>query len=182
VYARAEELLCYSILANLLKNAIEATPRGGIVRVGIEPASRCACACATRARAEAVSGRFFDKYVTAGKSGGTGLGTYSARLMARVQDGELEMQTGPSGTVLTLSCARWAASAAGPPRRRARRPRCRRRCAGDSPPRRVLLVDDDEYNRLLLLRYLPSPPFTVETAPNGQAAIEAVGAMARTSC
>jgi nitrogen-specific signal transduction histidine kinase len=41
-----------------------------------------------------IAGRFFDKYVTGGKSGGTGLGTYSARLMARVQQGELQMQTG----------------------------------------------------------------------------------------
>ena len=38
----------------------------------------------------------------------------------------------------------------------------------------MLVVDDDEYNRLLLLRYLPSPPFTVEPAANGLAATEAV--------
>jgi CheY-like chemotaxis protein len=41
-------------------------------------------------------------------------------------------------------------------------------------PRRVLVVDDDEYNRLLLMRYLPSPPFTVETAVHGLAATEAI--------
>jgi signal transduction histidine kinase len=71
VYARAEELLCYSILANLLKNAIEATPPGGIVRVGIVPGERVQVRLRNPSQvAEAVSGRFFDKYVTAGKSGG----------------------------------------------------------------------------------------------------------------
>ena len=35
VYARAEELLCYSILANLLKNAVEATPTGGANPISI---------------------------------------------------------------------------------------------------------------------------------------------------
>ena len=36
VYARAEELLCYSVLANVLKNAIEATPHGGTVTVRLQ--------------------------------------------------------------------------------------------------------------------------------------------------
>jgi CheY-like chemotaxis protein/nitrogen-specific signal transduction histidine kinase len=179
VYARAEELLCYSILANLLKNAIEATPAGGIVRVGIVPGEPVQLRLRNPGRVpDAVAGCFFDKYVTAGKSGGTGLGTYSARLMARVQEGELDMATGDDGTVLTLSLRALGAEqlpvAGGRP---ASAPRGQPLPAGpalaDFAPRRVLLVDDDEYNRLLLLRYLPSPPFTVDTAANGRAATEA---------
>ena len=42
----------------------------------------------------AIRERFFDKYATAGKSDGTGLGTYSAWLMARIQGGSLAMHTG----------------------------------------------------------------------------------------
>jgi len=37
----------------------------------------------------------------------------------------------------------------------------------------VLVVDDDEFNRLVLRRCLPSPPFEVEMAVNGRAALEA---------
>jgi CheY-like chemotaxis protein len=42
------------------------------------------------------------------------------------------------------------------------------------PARELLLVDDDEYTRLVHRRFLPSPPFSIETAANGQAAIEAM--------
>jgi len=37
----------------------------------------------------------------------------------------------------------------------------------------VLIVDDDEFNRLVLRRYLPTPPFEVEVAVNGRAALAA---------
>ena len=178
VYARAEELLCYSILANLLKNAIEATPPGGMVRIGIEPGEPVRVRVRNPGRVPAaVAGKFFDKYVTAGKSGGTGLGTYSALLMARVQQGELNMATGEDGTLLTLSLRALGAEQLPVPRlpgfaRPA--PVASLVAATDFAPRRLVVADDDEYNRLLLLRYLPSPPFTVETAANGLAATEAM--------
>jgi CheY-like chemotaxis protein/HPt (histidine-containing phosphotransfer) domain-containing protein len=38
---------------------------------------------------------------------------------------------------------------------------------------RVLLVDDDEYNLLIVRRFLPTPPFTVDTAINGRVALAA---------
>jgi len=36
---------------------------------------------------------FFEKYATAGKSGGTGLGTYSARLIAETLGGQIALDT-----------------------------------------------------------------------------------------
>jgi CheY-like chemotaxis protein len=36
----------------------------------------------------------------------------------------------------------------------------------------VLVVDDDEFNRLVLRRYLPTPPLTLAMAVNGHAALE----------
>lgn len=179
VYARAEELLCYSILANLVKNAIEATPPGGSVKIGLEPGDPVRLWVRNPGRVPPeVEGRFFDKYATAGKSGGTGLGTYSARMMARVQEGELKMQTGDEGTLLTLTLRALGAEQLPPPQPPGPRPAggaaAAALAAASFPPRRVLLADDDEYNRLLLLRYLPSPPFTVESAENGAAVTEAV--------
>jgi PAS domain S-box-containing protein len=174
VYARAEELLCYSILANVVKNAIEATAPGGVVTIRLEAGEPIRVRVHNAARVpDAIVGQFFDKYVTAGKSSGTGLGTYSARLMARVQNGELDMRTGTTGTVLTLTLpALGAERLPSPPRLQPAGPAPI--TAQDFPPRRVLVVDDDDYNRLLLLRYLPSPPFAVETAANGVGALDAV--------
>ena len=42
---------------------------------------------------EEIMGRFFDKYMTCGRRGGTGLGTYSARLMAETQKGHIVLQS-----------------------------------------------------------------------------------------
>jgi len=160
--AYGEELLCYSMLANLVKNAIEAAPDDGVVAVilladgsdllihvhndGVVP--------------DELRPRFFQKYATAGKSGGLGLGAYSARLMARVQQGEIELRSTPEeGTTVTvrLSLATRLARAAETP----------------AAARRVLVVDDDEFNRAVLRRSLPTPPFEVETVVNGRAALEA---------
>lgn len=35
--------------------------------------------------------RFFDKFVTMGKPGGTGIGTYSAKLLIQAQEGSIEL-------------------------------------------------------------------------------------------
>ncbi len=48
-------------------------------------------------------GRFFEKYATADKEDGSGLGTYSIRLMAEVQGGGAAMDTGDGHTRLTIT-------------------------------------------------------------------------------
>jgi two-component system, sensor histidine kinase ChiS len=173
VYVRAEELLCYSILANLVKNAVEATARGGQVTVTLHPGDPVVLSVHNPGEVPAeVVPRFFDKYVTGGKSGGTGLGTYSARLMAWAQRGDLQMHTGTEGTTLTLMLS--------PLRGEAPAPQPATPTDADAPwvnalpSREVLLVDDDEYLRLVTRRLLPNPPFNVETAANGQAAMQAL--------
>ncbi|WP_299796194.1 response regulator [Ramlibacter sp.] len=172
VYARAEELLCYSILANLVKNAVEAAGAGHPVAVTLQRGDPLVIEVHNPGEVPAaIAQRFFEKYVTAGKSGGTGLGTYSARLMARAQGGELLMHTSAQGTTLALTLPPLAGEAPvlpiavtpeGTPSE----------WAADMPPRSVLVVDDDEFTRLVTRRLLPSPPFRVTTAANGEAAIE----------
>jgi PAS domain S-box-containing protein len=175
IFARGEDLLCYSMLANLLKNAIEASPEGGVVTVTLEPGNGILLHIHNRgAVPEPVRATFFDKYSTAGKAGGLGLGTYSALLMARVQEGNITMRTSAEeGTTLTVRLAEAQADTApaipGAPsagdRAPARRPQL--------PPLDVLIVDDDEFNRLVMRRYLPSPLNAV-MAVNGRAALEAL--------
>src|SRR6185295_16727228 len=95
------------MLANLIKNAIEAAPDDTAVTVTVEPGSGSEAASVLAhvhnagAVAESVRARFFEKYATTGKSAGLGLGTYSARLMARVQEGDLSLETSEArGTTL----------------------------------------------------------------------------------
>ena len=177
VHAWAEELLCYSILANLVKNAVEAVPERGVVAIDLRSGNPLVLEIHNAGTVpESVRERFFEKYATAGKSDGTGLGTYSARLMARVQGGELSMRTSQAeGTVLTLTLPAATAAQALAQQERASggavaeaplRP-------ADLPACRVLLVDDDEYNLLVMRRYLPTPPLQVITAVNGRAALDA---------
>ncbi len=174
LYALGEELLCYSMFANLVKNAIEASPEGGTVTLTVAAAGNEVRVGVHNAGAvpEAVRARFFDKYSTAGKQGGTGLGTYSARLMARTQRGDIEMQTGASaGTLLSV---RLAAAAA--PESHSESVSAGQTTAGQheaAPPRplSVLVVDDDEYTRVFIGRFLPGTPRLAQAA-NGREALE----------
>jgi CheY-like chemotaxis protein len=124
---------------------------------------------------EAVRTNFFQKYATLGKASGTGLGTYSARLMARVQNGDIDMETSHAdGT--TLSVRLNAAPPGAVPatvRHASERRGLEPMAVAALPPMRVLLVDDDEYNLLIVRRFLPDPPFTVNTAINGRVALAA---------
>ncbi|MBF0133242.1 MAG: hybrid sensor histidine kinase/response regulator [Magnetococcales bacterium] len=101
----AEELLGYSMLANLLDNALEATSQGGEVQIDmICERERIVVQIANPgAVPEAIRDRFFDKFVTYGKHKGSGIGTYSARLIARLFGGDITMRTSvEKGTVLTI--------------------------------------------------------------------------------
>jgi signal transduction histidine kinase len=50
---------------------------------------------------------FFEKYSTSGKDTGTGLGTYSAKLMANIQGGDIGFEsTEQTGTCLIISLPR----------------------------------------------------------------------------
>lgn len=175
VYAQGEELLCYATIANLLKNALEASPDGAEVRVRLRRVSDGngdAVALDFHNAGQVpqdIRDRFFEKYATSGKSGGTGLGAYSARLMAKVQRGSLRMTSDPEGTTLAMRLPLWHSA---PPRPAAASSKHRAPSAEALPRLSVLVVDDDEYNIVVLKNMLPSPPLAVRTAVNGRLALE----------
>jgi len=91
--ALADSTLCYSIFQNLLKNACEAAPNGSRVSVQLLDQDPLRIIISnTGAVPVAIRDRFFDKFVTTGKAGGTGLGTYSAKLLAEAQHGSIELE------------------------------------------------------------------------------------------
>ncbi len=101
-----EEGLLEVLFENLLKNAIEAAPPGSLVRVGIDGADQGGHLIDIHNQGvipEEIRERFLEPYVTSGKKEGTGLGTHSARLIARAHGGELTFTTSEEeGTHLLL--------------------------------------------------------------------------------
>ncbi len=104
VSIQGEELLTYSIFSNLLRNALEASPKGGTVTLAIERDAGTDIEIHNQGLVPLdIQESFFDKYVTSGKKGGTGLGTYSAKLLAGVQGWEITMRSSPvDGTTVTV--------------------------------------------------------------------------------
>ncbi len=103
---RGDEGLLVSLLENLLKNALEASPQGGRVELRAQTGNGSLTLAIRNAGTvpEDILPRFFEKYATSGKKHGTGLGTYSARLVARAHGGELTLDTGePGHTTLRLT-------------------------------------------------------------------------------
>ncbi len=98
VEVQAENLLCHSLFSNLIKNAIEASPhlstlcikffKGLSVTIFIENEGEVP---------ESIRSNFFEKFVTAGKTGGTGIGTYSAKLIASTMRGSIALDTSVAG-------------------------------------------------------------------------------------
>ncbi len=108
-----EEQLCYFIFSNLLKNAIEAAPARSEVVISIEELQDSVAIRFYNEGAvpEAIRDSLFDKYVTSGKTEGTGLGSYSARMMTLVQNGDIGFKVlNNTKTVFTVSLPRTAAT------------------------------------------------------------------------
>ncbi len=99
-----EEMLCYSMLANLIKNAMEASPPGNKINILLKKQPDPVIQIHNQGVVpDEIQDRFFEKYVTAGKKGGTGLGTYSAKLITETLGGTISFQSSPEkGTIVTV--------------------------------------------------------------------------------
>ncbi len=99
-----DDLLCYSLFSNLLRNAAEAAPPNSSVMVQVGQGSDLVVSLHNQGAVPlAVRDTFFDKYATTGKSGGNGLGTYSARLLATTQGGNITMKTSDASNSTTIT-------------------------------------------------------------------------------
>jgi two-component system, sensor histidine kinase and response regulator len=103
-----EELLVYSMLANIVKNAIEASPQNGRIDVSLaEGEAATMIVHNDGAIPRDIRGRFFQKFATANKEGGTGLGAYSAWLMVRTMHGAIRFETSEEeGTTVIVTLPR----------------------------------------------------------------------------
>ncbi len=89
-----EDLLLYSMLANLIKNALEASPKHEDITIRFDQAEWLKISIKNKGLVpKEIRKTFFDKYVSSGKSKGTGLGTYSAKLIAEAVGGSISLNT-----------------------------------------------------------------------------------------
>lgn len=98
-----EASLIITMFSNLLKNAAEAAPNNTTITISISEDSRFITTKIHNMGEIPVSIRdtFFDRYATYGKQHGTGLGTYSARLIASASGGDISFTTSEEkGTTL----------------------------------------------------------------------------------
>ncbi|MEI6414838.1 MAG: response regulator [Pseudomonadota bacterium] len=100
-----EPLLLYSLLHNLVKNAAEAVQEGETVLVTLYDGEPLVITVHNPGLVAAeIHDRFFEKFVTHGKEGGTGLGTYSAKLFVEAHGGRIDMESqAEKGVTLSLA-------------------------------------------------------------------------------
>ncbi|MBE9561821.1 MAG: hybrid sensor histidine kinase/response regulator [Proteobacteria bacterium] len=102
---KGEYLLCYSMLANLFKNALESSSSNSVITIYLDKQEKSIIKiCNQGTIPMEIRSKFFEKFVTMGKSSGTGLGTYSAKLMAETQSGSIHFDTSDetNTTILTI--------------------------------------------------------------------------------
>ena len=97
---------------NLIKNAIEASPRGGPVRVSIEEdgaGARIRIHNGGDPIPPDVRPTLFHPFSTYGKRGGTGLGIYGVKMAVEAMGGRVDYETGAAGTTFEIVLQKGAA-------------------------------------------------------------------------
>lgn len=99
-----EEIHFSTMFSNLLMNAIEASPSGKTVFVNFKNDTPKRLSITNNGVVpNFIREHFFEKYKTYGKQHGTGLGTYSAKLIATAMNYRLEMQTSDESNETTVT-------------------------------------------------------------------------------
>lgn len=167
--AVGNDVFITSVVENLVRNAVEAAPEHSAVRLVLYDGVRVGLIIHNEgAVPKEIRGNFFEKYVTHGKRDGLGLGTYSARLIARAQGGELSMSSSDhNGTTLTLELNRDPGLTEKPMQSFPVAPH------PNLSPIDLLVVEDDDHNWLLLSSWLPAH-IGARRAINGRDAVDAL--------
>ena len=119
-YVSQTRLFCYGdevrqVFANLLSNALEATPRGGTVRLRVRPSPffdgiRVTIADTGHGVPAELQSRIFDLFVSTKEDSGAGLGLWVSEGVMRKHKGRISMHSRtaspdsdiPSGTVFAI--------------------------------------------------------------------------------
>jgi signal transduction histidine kinase len=102
---KGDEAFLYSILSNLLENAIEASAGRNPVTIDLSDSGSEKKICIHNCEEvpDEVRESFFEKYSSCGKTKGSGIGTYSSKIMVEAMGGRICMRTSKKeGTELCI--------------------------------------------------------------------------------
>ncbi|ETR72603.1 MAG: response regulator receiver sensor signal transduction histidine kinase [Candidatus Magnetoglobus multicellularis str. Araruama] len=89
-----EDFLLYSMMANLIKNAVEASPENQAINIYLHHGQMDTITIQNMGTVpEDIRKDFFEKYSTYGKKSGMGLGTYSANMIAKIHSGTISLES-----------------------------------------------------------------------------------------
>lgn len=168
-----ESLLCQTLFHNLLKNAIEAAPTGTSILVRCEATNPVTISIRNAGEVpHEIRDRFFGKYITAGKVGGTGLGSYSAKLMTVAQNGAIRLDSSEKGfttIAVSLPCADdFLRQGQILTHRHTSMPA---QASEPTMPRSLLIADDDAANHQFIRKSLEAQKWHFSFAISGEEAL-----------
>ena len=100
----SEAPLFQRMFSNLFINAVEASPLGSTITILFENREDKRITIRNKgAVPESIRSIFFEKYSTPGKPGGTGIGTYSAKLIADTMGYDLKMETSEEKNITSVT-------------------------------------------------------------------------------
>ncbi|ETR72502.1 MAG: Multi-sensor signal transduction histidine kinase [Candidatus Magnetoglobus multicellularis str. Araruama] len=167
-----EKRLLETLMANLIKNAIEASPANEKISVTFETDSDMHHIIIHNQGIipQDLRDRFFEKYATSGKKTGTGLGTYSAKLIANYHNGDIQFQSDEhNGTRISVLLPKSPQDTfqqnTTPPKKTEKEPIFNKQI-------RILVADDSPNNMLMIGHYLEPFPCVLDLAENGQVCVD----------
>jgi len=102
--AWGDSMLCYSLFQNLIKNACEAASEKGRVTVTLIDRTALYIVIENDGVVPVeIRDRFFSKFVTSGKHDASGLGAYSAKLLAKAQNGDISMTVSDQKNITSIT-------------------------------------------------------------------------------
>jgi CheY-like chemotaxis protein len=168
-WVSGEYRLLQNLFANLIKNAIEASPPNHNIRVDINDQNENTAMIQIHNLGvvpENIRDRFFDRYTTSGKKSGTGLGTYSAKLITKTHQGDIRFETDETmGTILFVNLP----LAQQPEMDKEEKKSVQNKLTG-----KILIADDNMINQQVLKGLLEDHPIEVDMVENGQEAVNQV--------
>jgi len=170
-WVSGEYRLLQNLFANLIKNAIEASPLNEKIRIDIDPQNAKSAMIQIHNMGvvpESIRDRFFDRYATSGKKSGTGLGTYSAKLITRTHQGDIWFETDDAiGTILFVTLP--TAQAPSIDNKESETETVQPRLTGS-----ILIADDNLINQQVLKGLLEDHLIDLDMVENGQEAVQKV--------
>ncbi|KPA14095.1 multi-sensor hybrid histidine kinase [Candidatus Magnetomorum sp. HK-1] len=174
-WVSGEYRLLQNLFANLLKNAIEASPSEEEVRVQLDHQKPDQSMIQIHNKGvvpETLRDCFFERYATHGKKSGTGLGTYSAKLIAKTHHGDIQFKTDESeGTTLFVMLPVSKAPVINEKDQKNQHPQD---FIDFQLQGKILIAEDNPINQLVLKGLMEDHNVMVDMADNGKEVVQVV--------